>query len=286
MHCIVVAKQNIPHEVLEKYCLRETFRKGNKYAILVENLKGFIEFLLNEDYVEEIYHKDRYIPKDKFLQLYLDNLLDLQNELNVKYQKIFSPTEEVIGAEFFCQFPVHPILLMRALKEPCFAYIKCFRSIINRIKEKQWNRLIFFNSFPRSLEKSDFTITLVSLAKSHHLADKIVLEVLEYQLNEEKVIKNLNFARAHGLKIAVDDWGSENAGIFRIVNLKPNFVKIDKTITWNAEARELVEPVISKFVDRGIKVIVEGIENEEHFEWAKKLNAYMQGFYLHKPEPF
>ncbi len=286
MNYIVVANRNIPKEVLEKYNLDVYFKKGPKYVIQAEDLKSFIEFLLNEDYVEEVLHKDRYIPKDQFLQWFLDNLLDVQQYLDVKYQKIFSSNLEVIGAEFFCGFPIHPFLLMKALKEPCFADIKCLRSIIKRVEDNNWDKLIFFNSFPRSIEKSDFVITAVSLVKSKGLADKTVIEVLEYQLSEEKVLRNLNFARSQNLKIAVDDWGSESAGIFRIVNLKPHFVKIDKSITWNAEARELVEPVIKKFLERDIKVIVEGIENEEHLEWTKKLNAYMQGFYLHKPEPF
>lgn len=286
MHCVVVAKRAIPKEVLEKYRLETTFRRGNKYVLLVEDIKSFIEFLLNEDYVEEVLHKDRYLPKGQFLQWYLDNLLDLQGWLEVKYQKIFSPSGEVIGAEFFCGFPVHPLLLMRALREPCFADIRCLRSIIRRVEERGWEGKIFFNSFPRSLEKSDFVVTVVSLAKAKGLSQRLVLEVLEYQLEGEKLLKNLRFARSQGLKIAVDDWGSENAGIFRIVNLKPDFVKIDKSITWNPEARELVEPVIPKFQERGIGVVVEGIENEEQLAWAKKLNAYMQGFLLHKPEPF
>jgi len=112
------------------------------------------------------------------------------------------------------------------------------------------------------------------------------LEVLEYQLAEERVKRNINFVKKQGIKIAIDDWGSESAGIYRVVNLKPDFVKIDKSITWNREARELIEPLIPKFQEKGINIVVEGIENEEHYEWAKKMNAYMQGFYLHKPEPF
>jgi len=286
MNYIIVANRNIPKEVFEKYNLEVFFKKGSKYVIQAEDLKNFIEFLLNEDYVEEVLHKDRYIPKEQFLQCFLDNLLDIHQYLEVKYQKIFSPDLEVIGAEFFCGFPIHPFLLMKALKEPCFADIKCLRSIIKRVEENNWDKLIFFNSFPRSIEKSDFVVTAVSLVKSKGLAEKTVIEVLEYQLSEEKVLRNLNFARKQNLKIAVDDWGSENAGIFRVVNLKPHFVKIDKSITWNAEARELVEPIIHKFLERDIKVIVEGIENEEHLEWAKRLRAHMQGFYLHKPEPF
>ena len=138
--------------------------------------------------------------------------------------------------------------------------------------------------FPRSSEKSDFIISLVAQLSATGLSDRLVLEVLEYKLEEEKVKKNVTFARKQGLKVAVDDWGSENAGIFRVVNLKPDFVKIDKSITWSDEARELIEPIVPKFQERGIKVIVEGVENEEHYRWAKKLGAYMQGFYLHKPE--
>ena len=286
MNIAVVARKPIPEETLERYKLRPLFQRGRKYLLLVEDLKSFIDFLLEENLVEEILHKDRYINVEDYLQWFLDNLIETQKVLGVKYQKIFSPDGEVVGAEFFCNFPIHPNLLMKALKEPCFADMKCLRSILQRVRERNWDKLIFFNTFPRSVEKSDFIVTVVSLVSNWGVKERFVIEILEYQLEEEKVRRNIQFARQNGLKVAVDDWGSESAGIFRIVSLKPDFVKIDKSITWNKEARELVEPIIPKFQEKGIKVIVEGIENEEHYQWAKKLNAYMQGFYLHKPEPF
>jgi len=286
MNLIVVTKGQIKDETLRKYGLEIIFQKGNKCALQATDLKLFIEFLLKEDLVEEILHKDRYVSKEDFIQRYIDYLLELQGELDVKYQKIFSPQGEVIGAEFFCAFPLHPFLLVKALKETCFTDMKCLKSILSKAKKRGWDKLIFFNMFPRSSEKSDFIVSVVSTASAMGFAQKLVLEVLEYKLEEEKVKKNILFARRQGLKIAIDDWGSENAGIFRVVNLQPDFVKIDKSITWSAEAREIIAPVIPKFQERGIKVIVEGVENEEHYQWAKKLNAYMQGFYLHKPEPF
>lgn len=286
MNLVVVAKRKIKEEEIEKYGLKVIYQKGNKCVIQASDLRLFIEFLLKEDLIDEILHKDRYVPKGKFIQRYLDNLMELQGEMEVKYQKIFSPEGEVIGAEFFCAFPIHPLLLVKALKETCFADLKCLRSIISKVRKKGWNKLIFFNMFPRSSEKSDFIISLVATVSAAKLSDKFVWEVLEHKLEEDKVKKNVNFARKQGLKVAIDDWGSENAGIFRVANLKPDFVKIDKSITWSAEAREIVEPVVPKFQERGIKVIVEGVENEEHYNWAKNLGAYIQGFYLHKPEFF
>ncbi|RTZ60877.1 MAG: hypothetical protein DSZ31_01270 [Gammaproteobacteria bacterium] len=286
MNLVVVTKGRITDAHLEKYGLKILFQKGNKCAIQAQDLKLFIEFLLKEDLIDEILHKDKYVPKEEFIQRYIDNLMELQGEMDVKYQKVFSPEGEVIGAEFFCAFPLHPFLLVKALKETCFADLKCLRSIVSKVRKKGWDKLIFFNMFPRSSEKSDFVMSVVATISASGLSDKLVLEVLEYKLEEDKVKKNISFARRQGLKVAVDDWGSENAGIFRVVNLQPDFVKIDKSITWSAEAREIIEPIVPKFQERGIKVIVEGIENEEHYNWAKNLGAYMQGFYLHKPEFF
>lgn len=286
MNFIVVTNGKISENDLNKYNFRIVFNRGNKYALLANDLKSFIDFLLETDKVEQVLHRDKYIPKEDFLQQYLDNLIELQGRLSVKYQKIFSPSGEPIGAEFFCNFPVHPFVLYKALKETCFADMKCLKSVLERVLEREWDKLIFINLFPQSVEKADFIITAVAEIISKGLAEQVVLEVLEYQLAEEKVKRNINFAKRQGIKIAIDDWGSESAGIYRIVNLKPDFVKIDKSITWSKEARELIEPLIPKLQTKGIKIIVEGIENEEHYEWAKKLNAYMQGFYLHKPEPF
>ena len=286
MNFIVETKKPLNEKELNNYGIKIVFNKGRRYALLAEDLKGFIEFLLKTDYVEKILYKESYTCKADFLQKFLDNLIELQGELSIKYQKIFSPEGKVIGAEFFCGFPIHPVVLQEALKETCFADYNCVRSVAEAVVKKGWEKLVFINLFPKSLEKSDFMATLTAEIVNKGLQNQFVLEVLEQEIEEESVKRNLKFARMHGLKIAIDDWGSENAGVARVVNLKPDFVKIDKSITWNKEAREVVEGLIPKLQQKGIKVIVEGVENEEHFNWAKKLNAYMQGFYLHKPEPF
>ena len=286
MNFIIVTRGRIPERELNKYKFRILFNKGNKYALLANDLKSFIDFLLETDKVNQVLHRDKYVSKEEFLQQYLNSLIELQNRLSVKYQKIYAPSGEVIGAEFFCNFPVHPYVLYKALSETCFADLKCLKSVIERVKEREWDKLIFVNLFPQSVEKADFIITATAEIINRGLTEQFVLEVLEYQLAEENVKRNINFVKKQGIKVAVDDWGSESAGIYRVVNLKPDFVKIDKSITWNREARELIEPLIPRFQEKGINIIVEGIENEEHYEWAKKLNAYMQGFYLHRPEPF
>ncbi len=286
MKFVILTKENLPTSLLKDYGIEPLHRVGAKYVVEVSNYADFIRFLLETDRVRSVLYKDKPVPKEEFLHVFTENLLKLESLFGVKYQKIFDPDGKVVGAEFFCMFPLPPFVLMQVLKDSSFTDFKCFKSVLAAVEDKKWDKKIFFNLFPGSIEKTDFVVALTSRILAKGLQNQFTVEVLEYQLTREKVKKHVQFMRSQGLQIAIDDWGSEHAGISRIVEFKPEYVKIDKSITWNAEARDLFEPIVPKLQERGVKVIVEGIENEEHYNWAKKLNTLMQGFFLHKPEPF
>ena len=95
--------------------------------------------------------------------------------------------------------------------------------------------------------------------------------------------------RAHGFRIAVDDYGAHDSDIERIRALKPDIVKFDAQ--WITRLMEsgpgfaLLHAMVANFADQGIVTVFEGIEEGWQLELAERSGASMvQGYVLARPE--
>lgn len=100
--------------------------------------------------------------------------------------------------------------------------------------------------------------------------------------------KNINELQKSDISFSLDDYGSGNANINYLLELPFEIVKIDKFILWNAfqnpTQMEALESTVHMLHELGIKIVVEGIENEEYLEKMKSLGCeYFQGYYFAKP---
>jgi diguanylate cyclase (GGDEF)-like protein len=94
--------------------------------------------------------------------------------------------------------------------------------------------------------------------------------------------------RSQGFQIAVDDAGAGYAGLTLIAELRPDYIKIDKSlivdIHKDPEKRALVETTAT-FADKiGSRIIGEGIESKEQAICLKDIGVHCgQGFFLAQP---
>ena len=95
--------------------------------------------------------------------------------------------------------------------------------------------------------------------------------------------------RAHGFRIAVDDYGAHDSDIERIRALKPDIVKFDAQ--WITRLMEsgpgfaLLHAMVATFAEQGIETVFEGIEEGWQLELAERSGASMvQGYVLARPE--
>ncbi|MBI1811658.1 MAG: GGDEF domain-containing protein, partial [Nitrospirae bacterium] len=91
-------------------------------------------------------------------------------------------------------------------------------------------------------------------------------------------------------KIAIDDFGAGYGGLKMLSMIEPDFVKIDRYFISNIDKAtvkfNLVDSMASACHRLGIKVIAEGIEQEEELKTVMNMGiALLQGYYLHKPSP-
>lgn len=107
---------------------------------------------------------------------------------------------------------------------------------------------------------------------------------------DEVQMMNINCIRALGIGIEVDDFGSGHSSIVSLLKLKPDRLKIDRTIiepvTKSERQRQLVQSIIDIGRLQGIKVLAEGVETMAHVEVLQDIGCdEFQGFALARPMP-
>ena len=108
--------------------------------------------------------------------------------------------------------------------------------------------------------------------------------------------KNMDELRRFGCSFSMDDFGTGYSNLSRIAKADFEMIKIDKSLLWpcfkededdgTLNAKILLENMISMLLQIGRKIVVEGIETKEQFEYLESLGiTYAQGFYFSKPLP-
>ena len=120
----------------------------------------------------------------------------------------------------------------------------------------------------------------------------IVLEVTERSAIQDYRLffERLKDSRKLGLQIAVDDVGSGYASLDAVVQLRPDFVKIDMVLIHDIDKdslkRNIVESIVGFCKKSSVWTVAEGIETKEELLVVKDLGVdFLQGYLLSRPKP-
>lgn len=121
--------------------------------------------------------------------------------------------------------------------------------------------------------------------------DRLVIEVTEHSAvtNYSALIAELQPLRAHA-QIAIDDVGSGYAGLRHIVDLRPDILKLDMSLTRHIDSdparRALAQALVSFAREIGCKLVAEGVETEAERGTLAQLDvALAQGYLFSRPMP-
>ncbi|MEG0942457.1 MAG: EAL domain-containing protein [Angelakisella sp.] len=148
---------------------------------------------------------------------------------------------------------------------------------------------IFINSVSNNILSDDDIKSLGETFQEY--LHRIVLEVTEEEkFNEGITRQKQQLLYQWGGAVALDDFGTGYNGEMVLLQLVPDYVKIDMSIVRNIDSdpsrKELFGYLVSYSHERGIKVIAEGVETASEMDTLIRLGAdYLQGYYLGKPEP-
>lgn len=96
--------------------------------------------------------------------------------------------------------------------------------------------------------------------------------------------------RDRGARLAIDDVGTGYAGLERLIALRPELIKLDRSLTaqlpGDPVTRAMVESLVRFAASIGSAVCAEGIEDSALLEVVAELDiAYGQGFFFAQPRP-
>lgn len=161
---------------------------------------------------------------------------------------------------------------------------------------KKENRL---TEFSINISDSDLSIDFFIFIKEQLVKydidpKRLTLELLEDILiteDNQNKIEAIEHLQNMELKIAIDDFGVQNANLMRLFLIKADYLKIDrfflKDVKTDKRKLKFIKHIITFANGMGAKTVIEGIEDEEVFILLKEIGIdYLQGFHMGKPEPY
>ncbi len=123
-------------------------------------------------------------------------------------------------------------------------------------------------------------------------AKRCTFELLENETNihTQQVQTFFQTLRKHGIKIAIDDFGSGYSNYDTIFHFDVDYIKIDGSITQSLLTSEkssaLMDSIISVAKRINLQTIVEFVSSKEIFDAVNQMDVdYLQGYYIGKPSP-
>lgn len=120
----------------------------------------------------------------------------------------------------------------------------------------------------------------------------IVFEITERSSIDDysKAKELLKHFRSQGFMVAIDDAGSGYSSLEAIAELRPDYIKLDRSMITNVHKDKLKEHIVELFVSfaqkLNIALVAEGIEQHGELEKVIRLGvSYAQGYFIGRPQP-
>lgn len=126
-------------------------------------------------------------------------------------------------------------------------------------------------------------------ARYASILPRIVIEITEEEGLDPKALRIKQTIRGSSGAFALDDYGSGYSNERSLLELSPNYIKIDlsiiRDIDTDANKRQIVSNTVSYAHQRGMKVVAEGLETADEVRTVLSLGVdLLQGFFLAMPQ--
>jgi|GEM_PF-3419736 len=129
-----------------------------------------------------------------------------------------------------------------------------------------------------------------NLKENNISKDRIILDISERIIapHFQQIAKNMRKIHNLGLKICLDNFGSPQVSLPKLLALPLDFIKLDQLLLLGTERSSkhqmLLKGIVNLAQELHLKVIQKGIETEAQHEVVKKMGCqFAQGFYYSKP---
>ncbi|WP_051350598.1 EAL domain-containing protein [Caloramator sp. ALD01] len=141
------------------------------------------------------------------------------------------------------------------------------------------------------LRDESFVSNLKEIIKKYSIKPSLLkIEITESALMEDKErnIKIIEQLKEVGIQIAIDDFGTGYSSLNYLTFIPADYIKLDKSFIDKMFAKEGKKEVLDGITflahQLNLKVVVEGIEDREQFNYLKSKGCdYMQGYLFSRP---
>lgn len=274
-----------------------------KDTLNLEELIKYADFAMYEiknsvkggikDFEQESYRKDSYLlhSSEELNQLIEGRLVDyaFQPIIDVRKARLFGYEALMRPKMTNLKTPTEVLRLARVQSRlyqiEKLTWFKVFETV-DRYSEYFKDCKIFVNSIAsQRLSEEDLVEFDQRFAKYH---SQVVIELTESEkMDTDATRRKKERCRDHSQEIALDDFGTGYNGDAMLLELMPNYVKVDMSIIRGIDKdqnrREFYEGLVSYFRSRNIRILAEGVETREEMEVLVACGTeLMQGFYFAK----
>ncbi|MFC4767216.1 EAL domain-containing protein [Effusibacillus consociatus] len=144
---------------------------------------------------------------------------------------------------------------------------------------------LFVNVMPTSLGQNAFLYALEDLLREISFSPQdLVFELTEFfDTGFQQIKQTIATLRSYGIRIAIDDVEIENSSLRAIIELEPDFIKVDRSLIQGIAVSEQKQRIVAALLDYiGSReaLIAEGVETHEDFKALIKVGVLLsQGYY-------
>ncbi len=260
------------------------------YLLKNQNIMNQIETLFLKNQNGAISHKlgcfQRLVEYNLF-QYHFQPIIDARTGDIFAYEILMRTDKDTIDLA-----PVE--ILNLATKEGCLYHVERYTyynalRIMKENKELFQNKKLFINSI------NGHQLTVNDFEELYHnygpLFQNVVIEIAETSLISDEGLQLLLTRRNKtGCQLAMDDYGIAHPNESNIFTSNPDYIKIDGSILRHINVDEAKQHIVTNLIrfaqQNKIKIIAEGIETAEEFEYIISLGVdYVQGYYTARPNP-
>jgi EAL domain-containing protein (putative c-di-GMP-specific phosphodiesterase class I) len=225
----------------------------------------------------------------------------MKEEIKVLFQPIMDlKTHLVMGYEALSRGPQgteyeSPYFLFDIAREVGLIFELdriCRKKALIRATQMDPKLKLFINCLPTTIHDPEFKGAYLKelLSDVHRKPHNVVMEISEREAIDDYVAfrEAISHYSDLGFSIAVDDTGAGYSSLEAIVELRPNFLKLDismvRGIDTNLLKQEMVKAIVSFAHNMNARIIAEGIETAEELEILTRLDIPLgQGFLFGRP---
>lgn len=290
---------------------------NSEYINSVKKYNSYIDYI-NNTYFKENADNEYYISTEKdylnFKEYYdvYETLYDIRNSGNLEDERIIcfaQPIYEVSSGKFRTAEAlmrmkindklVYPDVFIPIAEKNNFIHILTCIMIdkvckeIKKLEEICDFEAITVNCSTTEFDDISFNEEILDIIKSNDVEPlKIRIEITESNMVDtyKNIIYNMQRMKDSGIVCYLDDFGTGYSNFERIFGCPFNTVKFDKGLFYKSledpAMDEIMVSTIKAFKNKGFRVLVEGIEDEEQNKICiNKGFEYIQGYFYSRPVP-